>query len=72
MSHARRTQRPYPDLAAWRAAQGLNQLEAARLLGVSQTTYSRLERGIRTAVRENAKRIMAATGVPLEVLVGVN
>lgn len=62
--------RPYPDLATWRAAQGLSQHAAARKLGISQTYYSRLERGVQAARGPVAKRLMAATGVPLEVLVG--
>lgn len=62
--------RPYPDLATWRDAKGLSQQEAASLLGISQTFYSRLERRIQSARGKQAKQIMDKTGVPLEVLVG--
>lgn len=62
--------RPYPDLATWRDAHGLSQQKAADLLGMSQTRYSRLERGVQPARGKRAKSIMAQTGVPLEVLVG--
>lgn len=66
----RTTSRPYPNLATWRAAQNLSQHDAALRLGISQTYYSRLERGIQAARGSVAKRLMAETGVPLEVLVG--
>ena len=72
MSRVRRPARKYENLAAWRRACGLNQREAAAVLGMSQSTYRRLECGLRTAVRDKAKRIMATTGVPIESLVGVN
>lgn len=63
--------RTYPNLETWRKAHGLSQREAALQLEISQTYYSRLERGLQTATRDTAKRIMAETRVPLEVLVGV-
>lgn len=62
--------RPYADLKAWREAHGFSQHEAARLLKMSQTTYSRLERRARALSGKRAKDIMRTTGVPLEVLVG--
>lgn len=63
-------ERPYPDLATWRTAKGLNQRQAAEYLGISQTYYSRLERGVQAARGQQAKAIMQKTGVPLEILVG--
>jgi transcriptional regulator with XRE-family HTH domain len=63
--------RPYPDLASWREAHGLNQTAAAAMLGISQQQYSRLERGTHSTKGALAKRIMFVTGVPLEVLAGV-
>lgn len=68
----RTTSRPYPNLKTWRAAQQprLSQAAAAAKLGISQTYYNRLERGIQAARGSVAKRLMAETGVPLEVLVG--
>lgn len=62
--------RPYPDLKSWRRAYGYSQDQAAKILGISQTYYGRLERRIQTATGKRAKQIMDVTGVPLEVLVG--
>lgn len=64
------TSRSYPDLLTWRNAVHLSQREAAHLLGISQTYYSRLERGTQPATGKRAKGIMEKTGVPLEILVG--
>lgn len=63
-------ERPYPDLKTWRDAKKLSQQQAAELLGISQTFYSRLERRMQAAPGKRAKTIMEKTGVPLEVLVG--
>jgi len=71
MSPARTTRRAYPNLSAWRQAHGLSQREAAKILGISQTYYSRLERGTQAARPTIAKQILAAVNVPLETLVGV-
>lgn len=67
----RKTPRTYPTLLAWRTAHGLNQREAAKVLGISQPVYGRIERGTRFVKGQKAKMIMEATRVPLEVLVGV-
>lgn len=64
--------RPFPNLATWRDAHKLNQREAAKLLGVSQSLYGRLERKERTATGNTAKRIMEVARVPLESLVGLS
>lgn len=64
------TTRSYPDLLTWRSAEHLTQLQAAELLNISLTYYSRLERGVQVARGKRAKTIMAITGVPLEILVG--
>lgn len=70
--HTKRIQRgTYPSLRVWRLALHLNQREAALLLGVSQSTYGRMERGTMRPVGAEAKHVMSRTGVPLEVLVGV-
>lgn len=66
----RRAEPTYPNLKAWRSAFRLNQRDAARILNISQTTYSRLERGALTVKGPIAKRLMEQTCVPLEVLVG--
>lgn len=62
--------RPYPDLKAWRVAQGLSQQQAADFLGISQGYYCRLETRSQTARGKLAAAIMGKTGVPIEVLVG--
>lgn len=68
---SRRTTRAYPDLKTWRAAQTLSQQEAADLLDISQASYARFERRVRYVKGDLAKRLMARTGVPVEVLTGV-
>jgi transcriptional regulator with XRE-family HTH domain len=62
--------RGYADLKAWRDDMELSQAEAAEMLGLSQKSYSRFERGQRFARGPIAKRLVKRTGVPLEVLVG--
>lgn len=63
--------RSYPNLKTWRDDQAMNQRDAAARLGISQKAYSRFERRERFVKGELAKRLMARTGVPLEVLTGV-
>lgn len=65
-------ERTYPTLAAWRDALGLSQMEAARVLGISQTRYSRLERRVANTRGKTARKIWRQTGVPVEVLVGAD
>lgn len=60
----------YTSLKAWREAQGMKQREAARLLGVTQALYSRVELG-QTTRPQRAKAISNQTGVPFEILMGV-
>ena len=64
------TSRPYPDLLEWRTAHGYSQREAAKILGLSQAYYSKLERRAQATTGKRARRIMELTGVSLEVLVG--
>lgn len=64
--------RSYPTLAAWRDATGLSQIEAANVLGISQTAYSRLERRIMATRGKRARKIWRQTGVPVAVLVGAD
>jgi transcriptional regulator with XRE-family HTH domain len=71
MSQSRTRSRSYPNLKTWRAAQGLSQDEAAAKLDISQSYYAKLELGIRVPRKPIMKRILAETGVPLEVLSGV-
>jgi DNA-binding XRE family transcriptional regulator len=63
--------RAYPSLLAWRQARGLSQREAADVLGLTQTSYSRAELGQVCPRKESLRRVIAETGVPLEVLVGI-
>ena len=63
--------RIYPNLAAWRDGERLNQEQAALKLGVSQGYYSRLERGESYPHRLLAREIAEKTGVPLECVLGV-
>ena len=66
-----RRPRAYPTLLAWRTANDLSQREAADLLGMTQTSYSRAELGEVCPRKDALKRVLAETGVPLEVLVGI-
>lgn len=68
-SMAKSAKRSYPNLKTWRGAR--SQHEVAAILGVSQTTYSRWERGVRVAKRGELRVLLEKTGVPLEVLTGV-
>lgn len=72
MSNKQTHARPYPDLLTWRRAQALNQRDAAKFLGVSQTLYSRWERRVQHLRGRQAGPIMRRTGVPLEILVGAD
>jgi transcriptional regulator with XRE-family HTH domain len=67
----RESKQRYLSLADWRDAHDLNQREAARVLGLTQSKYSRLERRLQFPVRDDLKRIQFVTSVPLDVLVGV-
>jgi transcriptional regulator with XRE-family HTH domain len=66
----RLTSRSYPDLKTWRTASGLTQIEAAKLLGITQGYYGRLELKQKTTTGKRAKGMTEVTGVPIEVLVG--
>lgn len=70
-TRTKEAQRSFPDLKAWRYELRISQAEAARRLGISQKSYSRFELGQRYVKGPLAKRLMARTGVPLEVLAGV-
>lgn len=69
-SRIRTNPRAFSSLLQWRLAVNLSQREAAAVLGFSQGKYSRLERGLGVAVRDEARKIRARTGVPIEVLTG--
>ncbi len=61
----------YASLKDWRTAQELNQREAARLLGVTQALYARVELRRGAPRPQRAKVISEKTGVPFEILMGV-
>ena len=62
--------RAYPDFASWRHANRWSQAKAAEYLGMTQSHYSKLERGVTAPQRERALEIMRLTGIPLEVVIG--
>ena len=55
-------------LRAFRRARRLNQREAAKVVGLSQSEWSRLESGQRRPRQELAERLSAITGVSLAAL----
>jgi transcriptional regulator with XRE-family HTH domain len=60
-------------LRAWRQASGLTQAEAATILGMTQSYYTKLERHVcRYPNLDLAKRIMRRTGITLNELVGLS
>lgn len=63
------TSHTYRTLLAWRRAARLSQRDAAQLLGLSQSHYSKLERRTHALPGKRAKAVTKKTGVPLEVLV---
>lgn len=56
------------NLAAARAARGMSQTEAATLLGKTQATYSKIERGDVTLSARDALILCRAFGLDLEAL----
>lgn len=67
----RRTARRLKSLLGWRLRHHLDQREAARILGVSQSTYGRFENGKRYPRPSVAKRIQIITGLSLETILGL-
>jgi transcriptional regulator with XRE-family HTH domain len=63
--------RRFRSLAAYRDALDLSQAEAARLIGITQSKWSRIESGRTTPSLVLAQRLAARTGVPLERLAAV-
>lgn len=64
--------RTFKNLKTWRKAHKLAQREAAEKLGLSQPVYCRLELQQRAPKPRVAKAISAATGVPLESVLGLS
>lgn len=67
----KRHPRPYPNLRAYREANGLTQREAAAKFGIKQAHWSKIELGRLRPNNTVAKRLMDEAGVPLEVLMGI-
>ncbi len=61
----------YPSLKAWRQAVGLNQRDAAKVLGTYQANYAQYELGRIRPRPRLAKIIADKTGVPFERVMGV-
>lgn len=61
----------YPSLKAWRTALDLSQSDAAKLLGMTQSLYSKTESGQNAPRPKRAKSISNKTGVPFEAVMGV-
>jgi len=64
--------RPYPNLKTWRDENRLSQHEAAAQLHLSQSFYSRIERGVYRPAPVKAKAISDCTCVPLETVLGLS
>lgn len=60
----------FPNLKAWRVANGLTQIDAAAKLGLTQSAYSKLERQVYIPIGRKVKRYAELTGVSADVLVG--
>lgn len=63
--------RPMPSLKVWREAKKLTQDEAAKILGIGQAYYSKLEQGKQHPRPALLKQITERTGVPIEELLGI-
>ena len=62
------SRRTYPNLAAFFKATGMTQEQLAKRLGISQSSMSKITRGITGPSLELALRIERAAGVPIESL----
>jgi len=67
----KRSAQRHDTLLAWRRGARLNQREAARIFGVSQTVWWRIETGLRPPRPKLGKAIADKTGVPLERVLGL-
>jgi DNA-binding XRE family transcriptional regulator len=66
------TRRKVKSLLGWRLRHGLDQRAAARILGVSQSTYGRFETKKRFPRPSVAKRMQIITGLSLEIILGLD
>lgn len=65
------TKREFKSLLEWRQATQKTQMEAAQQFGISQPQWSIYERGRVHPLPKLAKRLADATGVALEILLGI-
>jgi DNA-binding XRE family transcriptional regulator len=68
----RTTRTPAKSLKGWRLRHNLDQREAARIIGVSQTTFARMENLKRYPRPSLAKRMKVITGLSIEVIMGID
>ncbi len=61
----------YRTLREWREASQLTQSEAAGLVGLQQSQWSQYERGEHVPRKLMLRKLREVTGVPLEVLAGL-
>lgn len=62
--------RSYPNLSLWRNDRGWSQDQAAEYLGITQSQYSKWERGTSYPRGQKAKALHHKTGVPIVILLG--
>jgi DNA-binding XRE family transcriptional regulator len=68
---ARRRRDAFPSLLSWRLTLRLSQRQAAGVLGISQSTYARIEAGKAPPRPALGKAISDRTGISFEVVMGV-
>jgi DNA-binding XRE family transcriptional regulator len=71
-ARARTTRTPLKSLKGWRLRHNLDQREAARILGVSQSTFARMEALKRYPRPSLAKKMKVITGLSIEVIMGID
>lgn len=59
------------NLAAYRRSKGLNQRNAAKAFGISESQWSRIEHGQSMPSPKLAVKLMRGTGVSLYTLMGI-
>lgn len=61
-------QRPFKSVAAWQKANGVNQRELAKVLGISESHLCNILGGKKRASLDVVLRISALTNVPVETI----
>jgi DNA-binding XRE family transcriptional regulator len=70
--HERTTRTKAQSLRGWRLRHNLDQREAAKILGLSQSAYARFELQTRYPRPKVAKRMRIITGLSLEIILGID